>query len=140
MHSKLRHSPTNMSVLRNLSVYIYASINMCMCVCGCTLSPRHPRKWSYDVLCMFVPMSLKMPNTVNVCFIWPCKISSACNILKWVFPKIMAPQIIHFNRVFHHKPSILGYPYFWKDPNQIKSWQPSQPRQPSTKPSVPSHQ
>ena len=24
------------------------------------------------------------------------------------------PQIIHFNRVFHYKPSILGYHYFWK--------------------------
>ena len=24
------------------------------------------------------------------------------------------PQIIHFNRVFHYKPSNLGYPYFWK--------------------------
>ena len=23
-------------------------------------------------------------------------------------------KIIHFNRVFHYKPSILGYPYFWK--------------------------
>ena len=35
----------------------------------------------------------------------------------WVFPKIMGgPQIIHFNRVFHYKPSILGYPYFWKHP------------------------
>ena len=27
------------------------------------------------------------------------------------------PQIIHFNRVFHCKPSILGYPHFWKHPN-----------------------
>ena len=27
-----------------------------------------------------------------------------------------SPQIIHFNRVFHHKPSILGYLYFWKHP------------------------
>ena len=27
------------------------------------------------------------------------------------------PQILHFNRVFHYKPSILGYPYFWKHPN-----------------------
>ena len=28
------------------------------------------------------------------------------------------PQIIHFNRVFHYKPSILGaHPYFWKYPN-----------------------
>ncbi len=24
------------------------------------------------------------------------------------------PQIIQFDRVFHYKPSILGYPYFWK--------------------------
>ena len=26
------------------------------------------------------------------------------------------PQIIHFNRVFHYKPFILGYPCFWKHP------------------------
>ena len=26
------------------------------------------------------------------------------------------PQIIHFNRVFHCKPSIFGYHYFWKHP------------------------
>ena len=37
--------------------------------------------------------------------------------LKWWYP-----QIINFNRVFHYKPSILGYPYFWKPPyvNYIK--------------------
>ena len=28
------------------------------------------------------------------------------------FRKSWYPQIIHFNRVFHYKPSILGYPYF----------------------------
>ena len=41
-------------------------------------------------------------------------------IHEWVFPKIgvLYPQIIHFNRVFHYKPSILGaHPYFWKNPN-----------------------
>ena len=32
------------------------------------------------------------------------------------FRKQGYPQIIHFNRVFHYKPSILGYPYFWKHP------------------------
>ena len=32
------------------------------------------------------------------------------------FQKLWYPQIIHFNRVFHYKPSILGYPYFWKHP------------------------
>ena len=32
------------------------------------------------------------------------------------FPKYWYPQIINLNRVFHYKPSILGYPYFWKHP------------------------
>ncbi len=26
------------------------------------------------------------------------------------------PKSSHFNRIFHYKPSILGYPYFWKHP------------------------
>ena len=34
------------------------------------------------------------------------------------FQKYGYPQIIHFNRVFHYKPSNLGYPYFWKHPNK----------------------
>ena len=29
------------------------------------------------------------------------------------------PQIIHVNRVFHYKPFILGYPYFWKHPGVL---------------------
>ena len=33
------------------------------------------------------------------------------------FQKSWYPQIIHFNRVFQYKPSILGYPNFWKHPN-----------------------
>ena len=36
----------------------------------------------------------------------------------WVFPKNWGYlQIIHFNGVFHYKPSMLGYPYFWKHPH-----------------------
>ena len=35
------------------------------------------------------------------------------------FQKSWYPQIIYFNRVFHHKPSILGYPYFWKHPYYV---------------------
>ncbi len=38
---------------------------------------------------------------------------------KWIygcFQKKWYPQIIHFNRIFHYKPSILGYPYSWKHP------------------------
>ena len=34
----------------------------------------------------------------------------------WVFLKIMVPQIIHFNRDFHYKPSILGVPLFLETP------------------------
>ena len=30
------------------------------------------------------------------------------------------PQIIHFNRVFHYKSSLLGCPYFWKHPYRRK--------------------
>ena len=32
------------------------------------------------------------------------------------FQKLWYPQIIHLIKVFHYKPSILGYPYFWKHP------------------------
>ena len=35
------------------------------------------------------------------------------------------PQIIHCNRVFHCKPSILGgYPYIWETPTYFQHWQP----------------
>ena len=33
-----------------------------------------------------------------------------------MFPKIVDPQIIHLNRVFHYKPSILGVPLFLETP------------------------
>ena len=39
-----------------------------------------------------------------------------------MFPKIVVPQIINSNRVFPYKPSILGYPYFWKYPFVFKVW------------------
>ena len=34
----------------------------------------------------------------------------------WVFPKIVVPPNHPFNRVFHYKPSILGYLYYGKHP------------------------
>ena len=51
----------------------------------------------------------------------PCRFTSSRNTKKLqkfagCFLKWWYPQIIHFNRVFHYKPSILGYPYFWKHP------------------------
>ena len=32
-------------------------------------------------------------------------------------PKMGLSQIIHFDRMFHCKPSILGYPHVWKTLN-----------------------
>ena len=29
------------------------------------------------------------------------------------------PQIIHFNVIFHYKPTIFGYPHLWKPPRQV---------------------
>ena len=38
-----------------------------------------------------------------------------------MFPKIVVPpNHPFFNRLFHHKPSILGYPYFWKHPYMLR--------------------
>ncbi len=50
-----------------------------------------------------------------------------CPVFSWrasceineCFQKLWYPQIIHFNRVWnHYKPSILGYHYIWKHPNE----------------------
>ena len=38
------------------------------------------------------------------------------------FRKWWYPQIIHFNRVFHYKPSILGYPYFANTHMSTPNW------------------
>ena len=38
-------------------------------------------------------------------------------VLHGCFQKQWYPHIIHFNKVFHYKPSILGYFYFWKHPH-----------------------
>ena len=57
----------------------------------------------------------------SVYFVFPCSLTISCKqnmtFSIWRFPKMgWYPQIIHFNRVFHYKPSILGYPDFWKHP------------------------
>ena len=83
--------------------------------------------------------SLKMPmpcmNDGEVLLLWrfslwfkcfiPEKITLTQDMLieTWKYMGVsensgFSPQIIHFNRVFHHKPSNLGYPYFGKHPYQ----------------------
>ena len=49
---------------------------------------------------------------------------SKCMVKSWdmgVSKKLWYPQIIHFNRVFHYKPSILWYTSVWKHP-YISPW------------------
>ena len=53
--------------------------------------------------------------------LWPwcgylCNFSWKAVKHTWVFPKIGVPPNHPF-WVFHYKPSILGYPYFWKYPD-----------------------
>ena len=51
-----------------------------------------------------------------------------------MFPKIMAPPNHPWiNRLFHHKPSILGYPYVWKHPYVGLTQFSAPDRKPSTK-------
>ena len=49
-------------------------------------------------------------------------------------------QIIHFNKVFHYKPSILGHPYFWKHPYSFISNFPGGSIKPQAFLHYPSHQ
>ena len=90
----------------------------------------------YDTLCLFqrhFPVPISKPCGLNVCLrkLTFCKIRSekqivACLLLRFAeictievvvrygcFLKWWYPQIIHLNRVFHYKPSILGYPYIF---------------------------
>ena len=69
------------------------------------LLESHPAQWH---VCW-------APNLVGL-VIAPNELNPMKQKLYGCFRKWWYPQIIHFNRVFHYKPSILGYPYFWKHP------------------------
>ena len=60
--------------------------------------------WLLDVLQDFCWLRNCLWCLCSFCITYGC-------FLKWWYP-----QIVHFNWVFHYKPSILGYPYFWKHP------------------------
>ena len=60
--------------------------------------------------------------------------SDALNVMLYVYVHIIGgflkwwyPQITHFNRVFHYKPSILGYPCFLETPININQCYPKRP-------------
>ena len=52
------------------------------------------------------------PPKVTGFVTFPSRSPNGC----WTKNRGKTPQIIHFNRVFHYKPSILGCHYFWKHP------------------------
>ncbi len=74
--------------------YIYIYVRMCCLISGSNWSTVDPFKRAQNP---HIPQ-----NSVHT--------------LKKCFQKSWYPQIINFNRIFHYKPSILGYPYFWKHP------------------------
>ena len=57
---------------------------------------------------------------------WRCQVQGLC-LSKIGIPGD-TPKIIHFNRVFPYKPSILGYHYFWKHPYRICPANPPRPQ------------
>ena len=69
---------------------------------------------------------LTLPRSIKLSFTATCSFEDGWNhaVLFWAlqvifipygcFQKQEYPQIIHCNRVFHYKPSILRYHYFWK--------------------------
>ena len=54
-----------------------------------------------------------------LCILW-CILPPGKTNTYGCFRKLWYPRIIHFNRVFHYKPSILGYPYLWKHPYNME--------------------
>ena len=83
---------------------------------------------------LFLHWFLRVQRRWYRCWWWPCgrwgtytdegfpanHITHA-NLKIWVLPKIVGfpPKSSIFNRFFHYKPSILGYPYFWKHPYRL---------------------
>ena len=56
-------------------------------------------------------MACHVSASPDGCFLYIWYLHVYGCFLEWWYP-----QTIHFNKVFHYKPSILGYPYFWKQP------------------------
>ena len=80
----------------------------------------------YPVACLFptwdpVSYATVEPGTESTCtgsMLWSQVVSMTFQGARhknkiWVFPKIGVPG---YPWIFHYKPSILGYPYFWKHP------------------------
>ena len=78
------------------------------------------RRWcpffSQGATSLLLPLWLPLKSPTRRRSKWAAK-GWPFSLLNGVFLKWWYPQIIDFNGVFQYKPSILGYPYFWKHPN-----------------------
>ncbi len=84
-----------MDPMGNSSIWI----NLCWCRCWC-------RSFCWKVSNCLLSLTLEIQDL-------KLEVSYGC----WTKNRGKTPQIIHFKRVWnHYKPSILGYPYFWKHP------------------------
>ena len=76
-----------------------------------TTHPKGAKGWAKSFLALMQVVRLQASD-----FSWTLSNSFGEKQEKGVSKNHDTPQIIHFNRVFHYKPSILGYPYFWEHP------------------------
>ena len=107
------------------------SLNILFDFCGFCQRPKlqdQLKKWHEMIMPVEVPpFSQDVKNRLQWHFHPPLDVSDhpkgfletkASREFWRALPKQWYPQIINFNRVFQYKPSILGYPYFWKHPNE----------------------
>ena len=116
-------------IFSHIYIYIHLFV-ICMCIYICILN-----------LCLMVFIMIRFPTSyVSYIFEFDGKFGpwtwwkaggeklpvpkKKTKVQMGVFQKKWYPQIIHFNRVFHYKPSILVFPpYFWKHPHGAGKWQ-----------------
>ena len=74
---------------------------------------RIDRIWELFERSMSYSLMWSWPPWVSAVWCWRHIFAQS---LFGAFLKWGCPQIIHFNRIFRYKPSILGYPHLWNPP------------------------
>ena len=97
------------SIFVYLCMYIYVLLfNVVRNLLSSSPNPWHPKPHLFAKEAHQVPW-----GKVSIVFSWRTK---TLEVDLGVSENDGTPQIIHFNRGFHYKPSILGYPCFRKHP------------------------
>ena len=92
--------------------FFFAANHRCFTNAGQRNSIRWARNWRHKVISTGLML--------GAVIFWYHKNASEPFTEIWMFPKIgVPPNHLLRNRVFHYKPSILGYPYFRKHPYKL---------------------